>query len=186
MRSNIFLMPIVVVSMVSPTLVLAQDRMVRPGGTQAAQPSGPGLPQVQPVRPSPGNSQMQPSRPGFGGPQIQPSRPGSGGPQIQPPRPGPNRPRPPHNIHRPGFHRPPHYRPPAYHYPHGYARYRRWHIGAVLPAILFGSQYYFQDYRMFGLYAPPLHYRWVRYGPDLILVNNHTGHVRDIHYGALG
>jgi len=168
-----------------PTSAVAQDRMARPTGPQPVQPSKPGQPQVQPVRPGLGSPQIQSPHPGFGGPQIQPPRPGNGGPQIQPPRPGPNRPRPPHNGYRPGFHRPPHYRPPVYHYPHGYHRYRRWHVGAVLPAILFGSQYTFHDYRLFGLYSPPLHYRWVRYGPDLILVNVYTGHVRAVHYGVL-
>lgn len=151
-----------------PSVVIAQDRLARPGnGPQPPQRPGTGSPQIQPPRP--------------GGPQIQPPRPG--GPQIQPPRPGGPHVRPPHSGHRPGFHRPPHYRPHPYRYPHGYA-YRRWHIGAVLPHILFGSAYYFNDYRLFGLYAPPRHYHWVRYGPDLILVNTQNGHVRDVHYGV--
>lgn len=158
MRANLWLASALLITLM-PTTVPAQDRMARPG-------------------PRP----VQPSRPGQ--PQVRPPRPGNGGPQIQPPRPGPNRPRPPYNGLRPGYHRPPQYRPPAYHYPHGYAHYRRWHIGAILPSILFGSQYYFHDYHAFGLYGPPLHYRWVRYGPDLVLVNVLNGHVRDIHYGA--
>lgn len=151
-----------------PSLAIAQDRMARPG-------NGPQPPQ----RPATGGPQIQPPRPS--GPQIQPPRPG--GPQIQPPRPFPGHLRPPHFGHRPGFHRPPHYRPNPYRYPHGYA-YRRWHIGAVLPHILFGSAYYFNDYHLFGLYTPPRHYHWVRYGPDLILVNTQNGHVRDVHYGV--
>ena len=183
MPSKLWLTSVLLVTIL-PVTASAQDRMARPGGSQPVQPSAPAQPQVRPARPGPGSPSVQPARPGFGGPQIQPPRPGNGGPQIQPPRPGPNRPRPPHNGHRPGFNRPPHYRPPVYHYPRGYAHYRRWHIGAVLPAILFGSQYTFHDYRLFGLYPPPLHYRWVRYGPDLILVNVHSGHVRDVHYGA--
>ena len=158
MRANLWLTSALLITLL-PTTVPAQDRMARPG-PQPVQPSGPGRPQVQPPRP------------------------GNGGPQIQPPRPGPNRPRPPYNGHRPGYHRPPHYRPPVYHYPHGYTHYRRWHVGAILPSILFGSQFYFHDYHVFGLYAPPLHYRWVRYGPDLVLVNVRNGHVRDVHYGA--
>jgi len=53
-----------------------------------------------------------------------------------------------------------------------------------LPSILFGSKFYFHNCHVFGLYAPPLHYRWVRYGPDLVLVNVRNGHVRDVHYDA--
>lgn len=151
-----------------PSLAIAQDRMARPGnGPQPPQRPGLGGPQIQPPRP--------------GGPQIQPPRPG--GPHVRPPRPSPGHLRPPHPGHRPGFHRPPHYRPHPYRYPHGYV-YRRWYVGAVLPHILFGSAYYFNDYHLFGLYAPPHPYRWVRYGPDLILVSTHNGHVRDVHYGV--
>lgn len=174
----------------APSLVIAQDRMARPengpqpvqrpgSGGQQIKPARPGGPQIQPPRP--GGPQVQPPRPGR--PQIQPPRPG--GPQIKPPRPLPGHARPPQNGHRPGFHRPPHYRPNPYRYPHGYA-YRRWHVGLILPSILFSSSYYFDDYHLFGLYSPPLYYRWIRYGPDLLLVNTRNGHVRDVHYGAFG
>lgn len=184
MRQRVWRFAAVLLSI--PSLAVAQDRIAQPGtGPQPPRAPMTGGPQVQPPRPSP---QIQPPRPR--GPQIQPPRPD--GPQVQPPRPArpevqPPRPfpvhaRPPHYGH-PTFHRPHHYRPHPYRYPHGYA-YRRWHVGAVLPHILFGSAYYFNDYRLFGLYAPPLHYRWVRYGPDLILVNTRNGHVRDVYYGV--
>ena len=186
MRLIHFIISMVVASVVVPGLVLAQDRMARPNEPQRVQPGRPGSPQVQPPRPGHIGPQIQPPRPSSGRPQIQPPRPSSGRPQIQPPRPGPTRPRPPHNNHRPDFHRPPHYRPPSYQYPHGYGHYRHWRIGAVLPAIFFRSQYYFRDYSAFGLYAPPAPYRWVRYGPDLILVNTRTGHIREVHYAAFG
>lgn len=156
---------IAAVFLLIPTIAIAQDRTARPGGTQPPQRPGTGGPQIQPPRP--------------GGPQLQPPRPAL----PRPPRPFPGHGRPPHLGHRPGFHRPPHYRPHPYYYPHGYA-YRRWHIGSVLPHLLFGSAYYFNDYHIFGLYAPPRHYHWVRYGPDLLLVNTQNGHVRDMHYGA--
>lgn len=170
MRLRLWLTSALIVA-ISPASLTAQDRMARPVGPQPVQPSPPGNPQIQPVRPSPGR------------PSIQPPRPGTGGPQIQPPRPTPSRPRPPHNGNRPGFHRPPNYRPAYYHYPHGY-HYRRWTVGAVLPVILFGSGYYFHDYLAFGLYPPPPHFRWVRYGPDLVLVDTHNGRVRDVRYGV--
>ena len=188
MRRN-FWLTATAIALLAPGLADAQmqDKMARPGQgdgqDRPPRPGGPGNggPAIQPPRPA---------RPGNGGPAVQPprpTRPGNGGPAIQPPRPGPvapvrpPRPRPPHNGG--GFHRPPHYRPPVYRYPHGY-HYRRWHVGAVLPTVLFGSAYYFNDYHLFGLYAPPHLYRWVRYGPDLVLVNTRNGHIRDVRYGV--
>ena len=35
-----------------------------------------------------------------------------------------------------------------------------------------------------GLEPPPPGYRWVRYGPDLLLVNVRTRRVADVIYGA--
>jgi hypothetical protein len=173
----------------------------RPGtGGPQIQPPRPGTggPQIQPPRPGTGGPQIQPPRPGTGGPQIQPPRPGTGGPQIQPPRPGrpqpprpvyptkPVRPTPPGGPHRPGAGRPPHFRPvPArpFRYPHGYA-YRRWTIGLLLPHLFLSSVYYYDQYRDLGVGAPPPGYRWVRYGPDLLLVNTRTGRISDAIYGA--
>jgi Ni/Co efflux regulator RcnB len=137
-------------------------------------------PQVQ--QPRPGGPAIQPTRPG--GPQIQPPRPGGGG-SVQPPR--PDRPRPP-TDHRPGYQRPPHHqikpiRGKKYHYPRGY-HYQRWTIGLLLPAVFLSSTYYYDSYSHFGLGRPPQGYRWVRYGPDLILVNVRTRKIRDVIYRA--
>jgi len=71
----------------------------------------------------------------------------------------------------------------AYRYPNGWG-YRRWGIGLVLPSILFGSAYYYSSWDSFGAYPPPPGDRWVRYGPDLLLVNIRTGRVDDAIYGA--
>jgi len=95
---------------------------------------------------------------------------------------GNNRPRPPH---RPGY-RPPNFRPihrPGWRYPAGY-RYRRWTAGLLLPSIFLSSTYYFDDYATYGFGPPPYGYRWVRYGPDLLLVDQRTGRIRDVVYGA--
>ncbi|MBT2243343.1 RcnB family protein [Sphingobium sp. BHU LFT2] len=162
----------------------------RPGGS--AQPSRPGGPSTQPSRP--GASRPQPPRPVQpspgpgqpGGPAVQPPRPGGpspqpprpGGPGVQPPRPG--------QPHRPGAGRPPNFRPipgPAFRYPHGY-RYRRWTVGLFLPAVFFSSYYYYNDYWRLGLGAPPYGYRWIRYGPDLLLVEVRSRRVVDVVYGA--
>lgn len=153
----------------------------RPGGP-STQPSRPGASRPQPPRPGqpspgpgqPGGPAVQPPRPG--GPSPQPPRPG--GPGVQPPRPG--------QPHRPGAGRPPNFRPipgPAFRYPHGY-RYRRWTVGLFLPAVFFSSYYYYNDYWRLGLGAPPYGYRWVRYGPDLLLVEVRSRRVVDVVYGA--
>ena len=88
---------------------------------------------------------------------------------------------------RPGFDRPGFDRPryPAYAYPRGYG-YRRWAPGAFLPGPLFGASFYFNDFGRFGFAPPPYGFRWVRYGPDLLLVNVRTGRVRDVRYGVFG
>jgi Ni/Co efflux regulator RcnB len=112
-------------------------------------------------------------------------------PKPKPTRPG-HRPRPPVTIqpirpgkpHRPGY-RPLHVRPihrPPFHYPHGY-HYRRWHIGFLLPHIFMSNYYYFNDWAMLGFGPPPPGYVWVRYGPDLLLVDRRTGRIRDVVYG---
>ena len=159
--------------------------VVRPpgnGGPQV-QPPRPGRPEIQPPRPGNGGPQIQPPRPGNGGPQIQPPRPGNGGPQIQPPRPGNGGrppivrpPRPPHG----GWNRPP-ISAPYYRYPRGY-NYRRFNIGLLLPSVFLSSVYYYSDYGLLGLGKPPKNYRWVRYGPDLLLVHKRTGRIRDVRY----
>ena len=154
-----------------------QIQLPRPGngGPQIQPPRpGDGGPQIQPPRPGDGGPQIQPPRPGNGGPQIPPPRPGNGGPQIQPPRPGMGG-----NWNRP------HVVAPRYRYPHGY-RYHRWHIGLFLPSIFLTSAYYYNDYALLG-FGPLLHnYRWVRYGPDLLLVHRRTGRIRDVRYGVFG
>ncbi|HEU4550106.1 MAG TPA: RcnB family protein [Rhizomicrobium sp.] len=75
------------------------------------------------------------------------------------------------------------YRAPAFHYPRGYS-YRRWVIGAALPTLFLSSLYYFDDWNRMGITPPPPGRRWVRYGPDLLLVNVRNGRVEDVIYGA--
>lgn len=173
-------------ALILPEIAMAQatiqpvpdrNRPARPGPGQGTRPTQPRPPVVQPGRP--GGPQIQPPRPG--GPQIQPPRPGR--PEIQPPRP-----RPPSVVrppHRPGY-RPPQFRPirgPAYRYPRGH-NYRRWRIGLFLPAIFFSNYYYYNNYAAFGFGAPPRGYRWVRYGPDLLLVHVRTRRIVDVIHGA--
>ena len=68
-------------------------------------------------------------------------------------------------------------------YPPGWG-YRRWVIGAALPALFLAPAYYYSGWAALGLPPPQPGFQWVRYGPDLLLVNVTTGQVVDTVYGA--
>jgi Ni/Co efflux regulator RcnB len=70
----------------------------------------------------------------------------------------------------------------AFRYPRGYG-YRHWDRGEYLPSI-FLSAPFFIDWNILGLPPPPPDYRWVRYGPDALLVDVYSGEVVDVIYGA--
>ncbi len=80
-----------------------------------------------------------------------------------------------HEIHRA------HLAPFAY--PPGY-RYQRWAAGMVLPPLFLVPAYFYADWAALGLVAPEAGFQWVRYGPDLLLVNVTTGQVVDAVYGV--
>jgi hypothetical protein len=71
---------------------------------------------------------------------------------------------------------------PGFRYPSGWG-YRSWARGEFLPR-LFISTPYFIDYDWLGLPPPPYGYRWVRYGPDALLVNVYDGRILDVIYDA--
>ena len=81
-----------------------------------------------------------------------------------------------HAIHRVPFAHP-------WVYPAGWG-YRRWVIGATLPALFLAPAYYYSGWATLGLTAPPPGCQWVQYGPDLLLVNVSTGQVLDVVYGV--
>ena len=68
-------------------------------------------------------------------------------------------------------------------YPPGY-RYQRWAGGMVLPPLFLVPAYFYADWAALGLVAPEAGFQWVRYGPDLLLVNATTGQVVDAVYGV--
>ncbi|MGC1353321.1 MAG: RcnB family protein [Xanthobacteraceae bacterium] len=68
-------------------------------------------------------------------------------------------------------------------YPSGWG-YRRWAVGAVLPPLFLTADYYYADWATLGLDPPQPGFQWVRYGPDLLLVNVTTGEVVDTIYDA--
>jgi Ni/Co efflux regulator RcnB len=185
---------------IATAAVQAQTRPA-PGQTRPAKPARPTKPPVakpKPARPQPGRPQPARPRPPTGVTPLpqpvkpRPPKPNPGRPKPPKPRPPgshhPAKPRPPHKwpTWRPGQQRPPHFKPihrPGWHYPHGY-RYRRWTIGLLLPALFLNRNYYFYDYDTLGIGPPPYGYRWVRYGPDLLLVQRSTGRIADVIYGA--
>ncbi len=146
--------------------------------------------------------------PGGGGNYKPPHKPGTRPPHKPDTRP-PHKPgKPPHRPgwgnnrpgHRPGkpgggYHKP---RPSQYYwrgrwfgrvhaaafrYPAGY-HYRIWNEGDRLPVLFLNSAYYYDGYAQLGLEVPPPGYRWVRYGPDLLLVDINTNEVEQVVYGA--
>ena len=68
-------------------------------------------------------------------------------------------------------------------YPPGY-RYQRWAAGMALPPLFLVPAYFYADWAALGLVAPEAGFQWVRYGPDLLLVNVTTGQVVDAVYGV--
>jgi Nickel/cobalt transporter regulator len=68
-------------------------------------------------------------------------------------------------------------------YPRGWT-YRRWAVGAILPPLFLAPAYYYTDWAALGLDPPQPGFQWVRYGPDLLLVNVTTGSVVDTVYGV--
>ena len=53
-----------------------------------------------------------------------------------------------------------------------------------IEGLFLSSGYIYDDYWRLGLGGPPYGYHWVRYGPDLLLVEWRTGRVVDVIYGA--
>ena len=66
-------------------------------------------------------------------------------------------------------------------YPPGWG-YQRWAIGAFLPPFFLVRDYWYPDWDLLGLPPPPPDYQWVRYGPDLLLVDLTSGEVVEVVY----
>jgi len=50
--------------------------------------------------------------------------------------------------------------------------------GRILPTVFLATPYFYDGYATLGLAPPPAGYQWVRYGPDLLLVNVRSGAYR--------
>jgi hypothetical protein len=68
-------------------------------------------------------------------------------------------------------------------YPSGW-EYRRWAVGAALPPVFLTQDYFYPEWAALGLDPPPPGFQWVRYGPDLLLVDVNTGEVAEVVYGV--
>jgi len=188
-----FLSSFALLTLILPGLATAADFQQK---SSTSSPPATPAPPKPPTNPAPGFA-VKPVKP------VHRPRPPSANPPVivRPPNRPPSTINPPvvtHPYHRPHFARPlpprdnqfyhrgawsGRVRGPAYAYPHGYG-YRRWDIGSILPRLLFGSSYFYNDWAGLGLEAPPPGYNWVRYGSDLLLVNLHTGEVEDVVYGV--
>jgi Ni/Co efflux regulator RcnB len=188
MEMKRFLCAVAAIALAGSGAAIAQPRNDHGHGGEHAQ-----RPPNRPARPAAARPQVRPpeSRPvnrPVRAPMIRRQAPIAVRP-VQPTR--PIRVQPPNEIrrvqpaHRPGM-RPQSFRPihrPAFHYPRGY-RYRRWSTGLILPRIFLSNVYYFGAWGDLGLGPPPPGTVWVRYGPDLLLVNRYSGRIRDVIYGA--
>jgi Ni/Co efflux regulator RcnB len=63
--------------------------------------------------------------------------------------------------------------------------YRPQGVHAAMPSLFLAPTYYYAYWATLGLQPPPPGFQWVRYGPDLLLVNVNTGNAVDAAYGVL-
>ena len=185
MRSGLWVMA--VAALLGGGVAMAQGGPVAPGGPGGHPPQAPqGRPPGgnPPAARPPGGHQRPPAN---HRPPVNHQRPPAQRPPAShrpPPRPPGFRPqqRPPHHFMSQGRWRPS-IRGPRFLYPPGYG-YRLWITGAILPGIFLSGSYFFGDYASLGLAPPPPGYRWVRYGPDLLLVNVLSGRIADVVEGV--
>lgn len=184
-------------TLVLPALAVAQEHKdehkgpppgAHPGGPPHPGPGGPPHPGPGPGPggPHPQFKQVGPQHGPMGGPPHPPGPPGQmGGPHpLGPPaafvHPG-GPPGAQFTYHGHEFNR---FHPRReFAYPPGWS-YRRWGVGAILPPLFLVPDYYFMDWADLGLPPPPPGDQWVRYGPDLLLVDVTTGQVVDVIYDA--
>jgi Ni/Co efflux regulator RcnB len=123
--------------------------------------------------------QQQYSQPGTAGSSLRPS-PGvagsfhAGGPPVRDPQAGT------FSYHGQAYAP---FRAGPYRWPNGMS-YRRYGIGAYLPLGFIVSAYVLADWIDYGLAPPPPGNEWVRYGPDVLLVDPSTGQIVDGAYSA--
>ncbi|HEY1427475.1 MAG TPA: RcnB family protein [Caulobacteraceae bacterium] len=159
------------------------------GAGTGGRPGRPSRPEHRPPTTNPGNRPPTSNRPG-GRPPV------SGVTPVMPVRPGPPANRPVWRPGRPNTWRRPtssnwfwhgrsmrRFRAPAFAWPSGWT-YRRWVVGSTLPRLFLANTFFWNDWWSLGLPGPPPGFAWVRFGPDLLLVNLTTGRIVDVAYGV--
>ena len=71
------------------------------------------------------------------------------------------------------------FRGPQFFYPQGFG-YRSWGIGQFLPRAFFAPPYFINNWSYYRLGPPPRGLRYVRNGPDVLLVNIRTGRIVEV------
>ena len=96
---------------------------------------------------------------------------------------GPSGPRQDFSSFHRNFSAPRRFRSPApYRRPGGWYA-RRWTFGEILPSLFWAPDYWLNDYRDFGLMAPPPGTVWVRNGDDALLIDRYSGEIIQVAYG---
>jgi len=71
----------------------------------------------------------------------------------------------------------------AYNRPEGWYQ-RRWAYGDILPPIFWAQDYWLTNYWLYDLSPPPYGFVWVRYDNSALLIDQRTGEVVEVVYGA--
>ena len=159
------------VALMLPAIAVAQDYHDNHKGPPPGHPGGPPHPPPHPGGPPPQHPQFRavPQHGPMAAPMAGPMHPG---PAVVVGHPGAQ-----FSYHGHPYNRV--YAPHPFVYPPGWA-YRRWAVGAILPPLFLVPQYYYTDWAALGFEPPPPGFQWVRYGPDLLLVNVATGAVAEV------
>jgi Ni/Co efflux regulator RcnB len=70
-----------------------------------------------------------------------------------------------------------------YRWPTGF-HYERYAVGYALPRTFWTRDYYIDNYAVYDLDPPPPAFEWVRYGPDILLIDLDSGQISQVIYGA--
>jgi Ni/Co efflux regulator RcnB len=57
-------------------------------------------------------------------------------------------------------------------------------VGGVFPREYWVRDYYIDDFAVYDLPEPGYGLQWIRYGPDILLINLDTGEIVQTVYGA--
>ena len=70
-----------------------------------------------------------------------------------------------------------------YRWPDGLA-YQRFDVGERIAHVFWRREHFLDNYADYGLADPPYGFEWVRYGPDVLLIDLSTGIINQVVYGV--